>query len=992
MKKVSLLLVLLLLSNLGLGAIMVLAAGTPAAPSNLNAEAVSGSEIKLTWTDKSDNETGFIVERGVSEGGPYSELPAVGANVTELVDTGLNPDTTYYYRVRAYKAGTPNIYSEYSVVASATTFPFPPFPPENLVAAAVTDAQINLSWTDKSNNEKGFKIERKTSTTDFQEIAAVGGDITAYADTGLESGITYTYRIRAYNDGGHSAYSNEAKATTGGKPSAPTNLKAVAASSSQINLTWVDTSDNEKGFKIERKAAGGSWKEIAADIGKNVVSYSDKGLSAGIYTYRIRAYNDAGDSDYSAEASAEIGVVPAAPSNLSAEVVSSSRIDLSWKDNSDNEKGFKIERKAGKEDYKEIADVGPNTKTYSDTKGISPGISYTYRVRAYNNIGHSSYCSPVSVVTGTAPTKPSDLTAKVVSKSIIELTWKDNSDNEEGFKIERKVKGGSYSQIGTVGRNVTKFTSTGLSANKTYYYRVRAYNASGDSSFSNEVSVTTSAPSAPSNLTAERRSNTVVELEWDDNSDNETGFKIERKKEGGKYSQIDTVGEDVTTYTDSGLSSNTTYFYRVRAYNSIGDSPYCTEVSVATTSLASPSNLVAETVSSSRIDLSWEDNATNETGFKIERRTAGGSYKQIDTVGRNVTSYSDTGLSDNTTYYYRVRAYNSAGNSAYSNEASATTGTVPSAPSNLTITVETASKVRLNWKDNASNETGFKIERRTAGGSYKQIATVGRNVTSYSDTGLSADTIYYYRVRAYNSVGNSSYSNEAVIARGALSAPTRLKARAVSENKITLTWTDNNDNETGFKIERRTAGGSYKQIATVGANITEYSDTGLSPGTTYYYRVRAYNFTGNSAYSSEADATTLAEAEKVIIFNIGRTSYYVNNQRLEMDVAPMIIEGRTVLPIRYLAEVIGAEVGWNQYEKKVTVTFKGKDIELWIGKSTARVDGEPKLIDPQNIKVVPVVIPPGRTMLPLRFISENLGCKVDWNANSQEVKVTYPAP
>jgi transcriptional regulator CtsR len=878
---------------------MGLAASAPAAPSNLNAEAVSGSEIKLTWTDKSDNETGFIVERGVSEGGPYSELPAVGANVTELVDTGLNPDTTYYYRVRAYQAGTPNIYSEYSAVASATTFPFPPFPPENLVAAAVTDAQINLSWTDKSNNEKGFKIERKTSTTDFQEIAAVGGDITAYADTGLESGITYTYRIRAYNDGGHSAYSNETKATTGGKPSAPTNLKAVAASSSQINLTWVDTSDNEKGFKIERKAAGGSWKEIAADIGKNVVSYSDKGLSAGTYTYRIKAYNDAGDSDYSAEASAEIGVAPAAPSNL---------------------------------------------------------------------------------------------TAKIVSKSIIELSWTDKADNEEGFKIERKVKGGSYSQIGTVGRNVTKYTSTGLSANKTYYFRVRAYNASGNSSFSNEVSVTTSAPSAPSNLKAERRSNTVIDLEWNDNSDNETGFKIERKKEGGKYAQIDTVGGDVTTYTDSGLSSNTTYFYRVRAYNSIGDSSYCTEVSVATTSLGSPSNLVAETASNSRINLSWEDNATNETGFKIERRTAGSSYKQIDTVRRNVTSYSDTGLSNNTTYYYRVRAYNSAGNSAYSNEASATTGTVPSAPSNLTVTPETASKARLNWKDNASNETGFKIERRTAGGSYKQIDTVGRNVTSYSDTGLSANTTYYYRVRAYNTVGNSSYSNEAVIARGALSAPTKLKARAVSGNKITLTWADNNDNETGFKIERRTAGGSYKQIATVGADITEYSDTGLSPGTTYYYRVRAYNFTGNSAYSSAADATTTAEAEKVIILNIGRASYYVNNQRLEMDVAPMIIEGRTVLPIRYLAEVIGAEVGWNQYEKKATITFKGKDIELWIGKSTARVDGEPKLIDPQNIKVVPVVIPPGRTMLPLRFISENLGCKVDWNANSQEVKVTYPAP
>ena len=174
MKKVSLLLVLLLLSNLGLGAIMGLAASAPAAPSNLNAEAVSGSEIKLTWTDKSDNETGFIVERGVSEGGPYSELPAVGANVTELVDTGLNPDTTYYYRVRAYQAGTPNIYSEYSAVASATTFPFPPFPPENLVAAAVTDAQINLYGRISPIMKKVLKLSGRPLRPIFKKLLLLG--------------------------------------------------------------------------------------------------------------------------------------------------------------------------------------------------------------------------------------------------------------------------------------------------------------------------------------------------------------------------------------------------------------------------------------------------------------------------------------------------------------------------------------------------------------------------------------------------------------------------------------------------------------------------------------------------------------------------------------------------------------------------------------------------------------------------------------------------
>jgi titin len=211
-------------------------------------------------------------------------------------------------------------------------------------------------------------------------------------------------------------------------------------------------------------------------------------------------------------------------------------------------------------------------------------------------------------------------------------------------------------------------------------------------------------------------------------------------------------------------------------------------------------------------------------------------------------------------------------------------------------------------------------------------------------------------------------------------------------NKIALTWADNNNNESGFTIERRTGGGSFKQIATVGANITAYTDTGLSSGTTYYYRVRAYNFSGDSAYSGTADATTTAEAEKVIIFHVGRTEYYVNNQRLKMDAAPIIIEERTFLPIKYLANVIGAGLRWNQNEKKATVIFKGRDIELWIGKYTARVNGDPKPIDPQNLNVKPLVIPPGRTMLPLRFISKNLGCKVEWNPTSREVKVTYPAP
>ena len=163
-----------------------------------------------------------------------------------------------------------------------------------------------------------------------------------------------------------------------------------------------------------------------------------------------------------------------------------------------------------------------------------------------------------------------------------------------------------------------------------------------------------------------------------------------------------------------------------------------------------PSNLAATAVSTSQINLSWNDNANNETGFKLERWT-GSAWAQIAQLAANVTSYSNTGLAAGTTYSYRVSAYNSAGSSASSNSASATTQVMaPTAPSNLSATAVSASQINLSWNDNSNNETGFKLEHWT-GSEWAQIAQLGANVTSYPNTGLAAGTTYFYRVSAYNS-------------------------------------------------------------------------------------------------------------------------------------------------------------------------------------------------------------------------------------------------
>jgi len=228
-----------------------------------------------------------------------------------------------------------------------------------------------------------------------------------------------------------------------------------------------------------------------------------------------------------------------------------------------------------------------------------------------------------------------------------------------------------------------------------------------------------------------------------------------------------------------------------------------------------PSNLLASVISSSQINLSWTDNSTNEDGFYIDRKQGTGAYTQIASVGANVKTYSNTGLSTSTTYTYRVRAYNIAGDAA-SNEISATTNgvTPPTAPSGLTATAISSSQINLSWTDNSSNEDGFYIDRKQGTGTFTQIASVGANVKTYSNTGLISSTTYTYRVRAYNGGGDAA-SNE-------ISATTQTES-------IVFQQSTSSDGVVAMEAENF----SYKfagKNTFAGTNWTEYADANCSNG------------------------------------------------------------------------------------------------------------------------------------------------------------------
>ncbi len=840
----------------------------PAAPSSLTTKAASASEIDLTWTDNSTNETGFKVERS-TDGTNFTQIATPSANATTYSDTGLTANTKYYYRIKAANSAGDSVPSNTS--STTTLQNSPPNAPSGLTITAVFSNRIDLAWTDNSTNETGFKVERSTDGTNFTQIATPSANATTYSDTGLTASTSYTYRVRATNANGDSSYSNYIQTVTSPiLPAAPV-LTAAVVSSTQINLSWTETSTDVTGFKIERKTGSGTYAQIGTALA-NATSYNDTNLTANTsYTYRVRATNAGGDSNYSNEANVTTlqNPPPNAPSGLTAKAVSASEIDLTWTDNSNNETNFILERST----TSTFANITPftlpaNTTSYSDHVGLLPGTRYYYRVKATNNAVDSAYSDPVSATTLTLPAAPSGLTALAVSSSQINLTWTDNSNNETGFKLERSTSS-AFTNITTMSlaANTTSYNDdVGLIPATTYYYRVKATNANGDSAASNSVSATTpqSAPAAPV-LTAAVVSSTQINLSWTETSTDVTGFKIERKTGSGTYAQIGTALANATSYNDTNLTANTSYTYRVRATNAGGDSNYSNEANVTTLQNPppnAPSNLTATTASVIQINLSWTDNSTNETRFDIERKIgSGGTFARITTVAANVTSFKDTNLTANTSYTYRVRAANAGGNSDYSNETSATTvDIIPAAPSNLTAIIISQTKINLAWKDNSNNEAGFQIER-SSGGAFTQIATTSPNVTTYSDTNLTADTKYFYRVRATNKVGNSPYTNT-VSARTLPKppvAPSGLSAKAVSFSQIILTWKDNSNNETGFVIERSLFS-TFKEITTirVSANTTIYSSNGLARNTTYYYRVKAFNTGGDSTYSKTAQATTLA--------------------------------------------------------------------------------------------------------------------------------------
>ena len=604
------------------------------------------------------------------------------------------------------------------------------------------------------------------------------------------------------------------------EPDRPTNLVADDVSPTKIELSW-ETPDDDggkdiTGYKIEAKSPPGSYYVLIYNTGSNSTTFTHSNLATDkTYIYRVFAINSDGESEASPEASATPTesseppeqIVPNSPTQLTAQDISPTEIELEWTKPTDNNSpsvvGYKIEHKVNAGTYTILVNNTANTSTTYTVTELTTNLDYVFRVSALNSIGFSSPSNEAAATpTATSapeedlivPNSPTGVTAIALSPTEIQVSWNtptpNNSPAITSYQIEVKVDDGAFEILVEDNGIQTSFNHENLDAENVYTYRISARNAIGLSISSGTSFAQPAHTLVPTQFTATEISPTQIKLEW--NPPSQTygqaiqGYEIQEKIALGTYETVASTGGTTTAYMLSGLSTNESYTYVVFAKFPLGSTDISEEVTITLTEESGkiqgkvpskPINLQAVATSPIQIDLTWDapanDGGSPITGYRIDVKVNVGEYiTVVENTGSTGRTYTHTDRVPDTDYSYRIYAINEVGTSPASNTVSETptassappsSGTISSPPQNLEAKMISLNQINLSWDaptlDGGSTISGYKIEVKKDSDAFVVLSPNTGKSTSYSHTGLELDATYTYRIYAINAIGDSNPSN-----------------------------------------------------------------------------------------------------------------------------------------------------------------------------------------------------------------------------------------
>ena len=740
-----------------------------------------------------------------------------------------------------------------------------PPPPTNVAAVSGT-LQATISWT-AAPGATGYDVKR--SATSGSGYTTQGAPPTAtvspYVNIGLTGGSTYYYVVTSVNtiascESGPSAEVNvnPSGICTPSAPAAPT--VTPTSSDGQVLLSWT-ASTGATSYTVARSTTTGTGYMVVATTVTTGTSYNDINVSNGTtYYYVVTASNGTCSSSNSAEVSGTPSCTPpAAPTNLVA-TANIGSVALTWTAPT-GAVSYRILRSTTSGFGYTLAGTS-GTASYTDTSVID-GTTYYYVVSASSGSCNSANSAQVLATPAcTPPSTPTNLVATPGNGQIV-LAWTASTGGAILYQVLRSAKtGGPYAIVATP--TSTGYTDAGLTNGTTYYYVVNASNGSCSSANSAELPAVPvcTPPSVPA-ITATPGDSQVV-LSWTASTGGAVSYVVSRGTvSGGPYATV-VANPTGTTYTDKTVVNGTTYYYVVSSNNGTclsANSAVFSAKPVAACAQAAPIGVTA-TAGNQRVTLTWTA-ATGAISYNVGRSaTSGTGYTSVGTVTAPTTTFVDTDpmLADGTTYYYVVSASSGACTSLNSSEVHATPACVlPAVPTGVTATADNSNgRITVSW-NTVTGATAYTVSRgASASGSFSSVST-NQTAATFTDSGLTAGTVYYYVVSSSNAGGTcaSGDSTPAVSARSCSSpsVPSGVNATA-GILRVTVSWTASTGSPTSYEVKRGTAATGPFTLSLGTPTESPYIDSSAAPGMAYYYVVAARNAGGvcSSADSSVAPA------------------------------------------------------------------------------------------------------------------------------------------
>ncbi|MCW2920659.1 MAG: Conserved putative secreted protein [Thermoleophilia bacterium] len=741
-----------------------------------------------------------------------------------------------------------------------------------------------IDWNGPADSDiAGYRVLAARQSTPFEyQVAATTNASTTIADAvGLVPGTAYNITVETFDTSGYVTRANSTfpviTNADGAAPTTPTGLVASSQTPTSIRLDWAASTD-DSGVASYRVYQTSPNAGVVATVTHPTANVTISGLAASTsYTFDVQAVDVAdvvsahsSSVTTSTTASGPDNTPPTTPGTPTASNLAGHGVTLTWTASTDavGVAGYRVEQTAP------VIAQPVLTTTTGLTYDVAPLIdatTYTFRVVAFDAAGNQTPSSTRTIATPdvTAPDQLAPIAVGTRTSSTIQLSWSTPFDNV-GVTGYRVRNGASllYSPTGTnqIVANLAPLTP--------YTFAIEARDLAGNWSTARTVSTSTPdtvAPASPANLRMTSRTGTSISLEWDPASDDvaTAGYRLYQVVAG---SDVLVVNKPGLTHTVVGLSNATAYWFRIEAYDTASNTSGKSSLATSTLDAIAPTtatNLAPSSITGTSMRVTW-DPATDlvgVTGYDLER-LVGGSWTPVGS--RSLVQFRDvTGLTSGVSYSYRVRAFDAAGNASTSPElAVATLDTVaPGVPTSLVASSRTGSSFHLAWSAPSDNVgvVGYVV--------YVNNVAVGTPTSTQFDvSGLNQSTTYSVQVSAID--GTTPAPNESsratisvsTIDPGDITPPTTPSlpsATNVTNSSMRLTWspsTDNSGGIDGYQVHRLMGDGVSWQYLYYGLD-TFFDLSGLAPGTTYTFRIRAYDSSGNFATTGNVVIATGAAAD-----------------------------------------------------------------------------------------------------------------------------------